>query len=620
MKRVLSLLFCVLFLLPCLAACEKHQKLNIVNEGACTVVYDAEQVSAELARAVANDIKQTFGAEVTLKSSASFPIAVYADANTVLLGNLDFEPVRAVTESLRNKDFVVGVFGDYYIVAGANEETTGRAVRHFREEILAVEDGKDTLTVSDKDNYRYDGKYSINDMSIGTVPLYRCEIVLPREESVSEYRLAKQIQKLLVEKTGYTLPIVTDAKAKAEGQIRIGASICSHVSLPVAHAYAFEVHGSVMEIAAGSIWGYEEALSAFQSRIVGSKKEEYALTESLQLTGSGASRVIGTLENDAEVRLFFNNIWNGSDGDTAQRASMQAELFLSYGADVIGLQECSPTMRDAGIDRLLDAGYAEVPTRRGDTYYRDETVPRTPLYYNTATVELLDYGHLALNTLDFSATEYARYLPGGVSSLDMKRLMEQDKYGPDDDGSKGATWAIFRVKETGHVFLVASTHLWWQARDERDDAARKIQMEVMKSYLVQTAADFMAKKGLDGDMPIFVGGDYNSRMSRDSYHFMSRYTSFENLNDRVDSAKRLEDSTMHGGYPTYDAELGIWTGSHNPAGAYENALDHIFAYNGSRDSYEVVRLEMVYDDFAFSSSDHSPIFTDVNFTANAPLF
>ena len=75
---------------------------------------------------------------------------------------------------------------------------------------------------------------------------------------------------------------------------------------------------------------------------------------------------------------------------------------------------------------------------------------------------------------------------------------------------------------------------------------------------------------------------------------------------------------MHS-YPTFDEELGIWNGMGSPRGDYSQSLDYIFAPRAVRNTYEVVRAQMLYEDYAFLTSDHSPIFVDLNFTANAPV-
>lgn len=619
MKRILCMVIALCMLLPLLVSCQREEELAIVNKGVCVIVYDVDTVGEDLATAVANDIKKVFETEVEVKSSSSFPLDINAEKNTILLGALNFEASRNALQPLRNKDFTVGVYGDYYIVAGQNEETTSRAIRYFREEVLGLAEGGDTFKVSAANNHVYQAKYTIENMTVGGVPLYQCAIVLPQNEQVYEYRLAMKIQNILLMKTGYTVPVVRSNQVSTEGQIRIGQSICTGLTVGAAHGYAMRVTGKAMEIVANSLYGYEEAYEAFVNRVVNVGKEAHALTDAFSASGNGGYLVTAQQQNDAEVRVMFNNIWNGSDDAiTSQRAQMLAALYLEYAPDVLGLQECSPVMRNRGIDRLLDHGYREVPSPRMATYYKSETVTRTPIYYNTNTVELLEYGHLSLNTLNFSSSQYAYLLYGGITSADMRALMDQDKTGPDEDGSKGATWAIFRMKSTGHVFMVASTHLWWQARDNRDDAARVIQMEVMKSTLLAKSKEYASQNALDGTVPLFIGGDYNTRTGRYSYNSMSTNTVYDDLNSLLPIEQRMKDSTMHS-YPTFDETLNIWNGMGSPRGDYPQSLDYIFAPRAARSAYQIARMQMLYEDYAFLTSDHSPIFVDLNFTQSTAV-
>ena len=611
MKRIACALLALLLCMPLLVACGGGNKLRIVADGACTVLYDDTQLTDEQVQQFVADIEESLSATVELIAASSFLGEVTASPNTIILGNVDIEACRAATEALRSKDYVVGVYGDLYVIAGKTVNATTAAMNYFRREILPPEEeGADKLTVSTKSNHRHDGSYAINGMTIGGVPLSQCEIVIPKNCSASEYRTAILLKELLLTKTGYVLPIVKENDAAAVGRISIGASICSQVDVSVAHSYAMGVSGSVLEIAAESLYGYEEAIRVLQDQVLHQKKDAYPLDNSFSLTGNGAARATAPLTNDAELRLLYNNVWGGTDGDEKQRMGQLVELYLEYLPDVIGLQECSEAMRNAGIDKLWDLGYAEVAT--------PGVVPRTPLFYRTDTLEVLESGYLSLHDLDFANEKYAYLLPAGVSSANMRALMQQDRTGPDDDSSKSLTWAIFRIKATGHVFFAGSTHLWWQGRDQRDDAARIIQMETMKAYAVRAAAYFMSYNALEGQMPIYIGGDYNSRMSRDSYHSMGSNTVFENINNLVAEAERLKLSTMHN-YPTYNEERGLWEVGGSPRGEYPSALDHIFACSMAQSTYQVARIKMLEEDYAFLSSDHSPIFADLNFTSEAPI-
>lgn len=444
------------------------------------------------------------------------------------------------------------------------------------------------------------------DFAIGKIPLAECEIVIPTKVTVSEWRFAIFLQQLLYERTNCNLSIVTEADMSADGVIVIG-SLCTGHSYDVRHQYISRVIGNAWQISAESFYGYEAVLSYIKGSLLTTSTATLHLNSTHDVTGNGASNATNPLVSESEVRMMYNNIWGADTDNTAQRAEMLLELYGEYMPDVLGLQEYSPALRGAGMDAGLAAlGYAEVPTDPNALYYKSEKQTRTPMFYNQATVELLDYGYLCLAVTDYSA--YPSLL-GSYTAAQVEEVAKSDR-------SKAVTWGVFRMKSTGHIFLAGSVHLWWEG-DAVSDVARVIQMRAMRDALTAAAEEYMTENGIPGTMPVFVGGDYNSRSTRPSYSTMSLgVTPFTNLNDMAPAGHKLTKTTSHS-YPTYNATLGIWEKCTPTAGNYSYAIDHIFMANGALGQVTVNHMGMLEEYYAFAS-DHLAIFTDLDFSAGSP--
>ncbi len=623
MKKMICIALALLMVLPMLAGCpakgdaggeESGVELTLVSSDTCTIIYDPDLYSTEGMTIFAKKIEDATGVAPTLKTSTSYIGSVRAEKGTIVIGGDDVQlkVMQEVMKTVRRKDFVAGIYGDYYILGGQDNVTVAKALEYFAENVLdkVAEDG--TLTVNSKDNYRYDGEYAIENVSVGSVPLYNCEIVRPAKAKPSELRTAMMLQSLLYEKTGYWVEIESAVRASAEGQIRIGTSICPDVTIADGHAYAVAVNGNHLQMAAGSVFGYEALQEKLTYDVFGKNLDELKFNTSIAYNGDGANKATATLENDGDLRILYNNIWggNGTGEDDNQRADMLLELYTAYNPNLICLQEYTPALRSYMNPLFRKMGYKEVPTEtsKGFVPHKDtETGTRNPIYYNESEFELMEYGYCCLANLTFE--EYPELL-GGYTAEAIREFASKDR-------SKSVNWAILRVKATGELLLVANLHLFWQNDYAKHDIARVIQMRKMRELLTTEAAAFLAKEGISGSMPIIAGGDYNSRANRPSLGSMSTgKIPFLDLNEEAPEGDRITRRTNHA-YPRYDPETKLWCDPAFTTEGYDMSIDHIFADRASIGTFTVERMNMIEDLFAYLSTDHCPIFVDISFTASA---
>jgi hypothetical protein len=98
---------------------------------------------------------------------------------------------------------------------------------------------------------------------------------------------------------------------------------------------------------------------------------------------------------------------------------------------------------------------------------------------------------------------------------------------------------------------------------------------------------------------------------------MGRTTPFDAIHTYLPMNKQPQECTTHE-YPAYNQETGFWEKAGAPWADYSYALDYIFANRSAKDTYNVLRMEMLKEEYAFATSDHSPIFADLSFGDHAP--
>lgn len=606
MKRILCLVLALLCCLPILAACGGDEiTLELAEGGECVIIFDANLQTKDQMEKLASRIKKSLGVEtVTIKSTTEFPVGVRAAKGTILVGNIDVEASKTAVEALRIDDFIVGVYGDYYVLGGKSTNAVNNAIEYFRGEVLETLDK--SMKVSSLNNYSSIGKYDVATMTIGGMPIYKYQIVVPQSATITEKRFAADLQAIFMKKTGYMLDIVKKNAAAADGgQIKIG-SICTKAKADAAHTYAVAVNGTALELNAESYYAYSVLKTVVIDQVLASGTSDIVLTEAFTKTGDAIAKAGAAYVHSGDVRIMFNNIWGSNEGSPSQRTEQLAEIYGEYLPDVLGLQEYAPNMRATMQERLLALGYAEVPTDVNFVPYNSsETATRDPIFYLPNVVDLVDHGYQCLAILP----ELDDLTGAGMDAA--LKLAKADK-------SKSVNWAIFKVRATGELFMAASVHLWWQG-SAQDDQIRVVQMKRMKEILSAEAAEFLTNVGIEGVMPIFIGGDYNSNSNRPSLSSMSQGTPFVNLNNMLPVDKQLNFDTHHN-YPVYNKDTGFWENGLGPSGSYSTAIDYIFANSAATNAgaFTLDHHAIVADDYAYLSSDHNAVWADISFTATTP--
>lgn len=494
----------------------------------------------------------------------------------IIIGASSYQESAAIRGGLRVGEFSVSLAGDNKIViTGFEDSDTVKAVDYFITKIIMpqlADGGPQRLTFTEEQAFMQSNSFKINTLKLGDADITSAQIVIPENYTASEYRIAVYLREHLMKLTGCRFPLVYDNAALSGHDIFVGKTKKTTV-MPEVSEYEISTDGESLFIVAGSSYAYDDALKAFKKEIVPSTAEniniaipENGIIINRDISSSLSGGTKNILVRKGEIRVMALNIWgseNGTDGKSpiSQRNMQNAELILTYLPDIVGLQECSPAARSGktGIIKLLSAKYTEVPVTFTNKYNNNYT----PLLYRSDRLTLIEGGY---------------HLYSGLNDAD----------------SKSVTWGVFRDNASGKVFGAASTHLWWQSGTESDEA-RELQANELDAIVTQIREKH--------DCDVIVFGDFNSTpTTKGCGTLISKgYVSAQLKADNTDSIR------THHAYPTYDADLGLWTGFSMPNGSSDRSIDHILVAGTS----QIHTFDVVTDIIALLSSDHCPIYADI---------
>lgn len=395
----------------------------------------------------------------------------------------------------------------------------------------------------------------LNTITLGSTDITVYTIALDENASYSEQDFARRLQNFIATRSGILVPI-------AEGQTE--GKLIKVESTGEPGPWGASLSGGTLTCSAGSIFGWDALYTAL-SDIIREAKDTLSFEDGWSRTGDAltsdeeAQRAVTI---DGDIRIMFHNIWGGS---VYNRDDMEAVLFNTYLPDVLGLQEVNKNFRSEKVSLfdMLNDQYAEVPVNATNAAKNNYT----PLLYRTDRLELIDAGwHL--------------YDDGA------------------GDQSKSVTWAIFKLKETGEQFGVASTHFYWTG-DDLGKSARLIDAKEIAEEIEAVYAKYQ--------VPIIIGGDFNCNISSDPL----RNLRLAGWQDAWSTATVYKSNTNgHHSYATLDPLTGLYANAPAPSNIYSASIDHIYTYG---EGIEVRVFDTILHRFALDSSDHCPIYVDISF-------
>ena len=169
--------------------------------------------------------------------------------------------------------------------------------------------------------------------------------------------------------------------------------------------------------------------------------------------------------------------------------------------------------------------------------------------------------------------------------------------------SKAFNACVFREKESGKIFIFATTHLWWKTSDkekaktagndyqENSDEAREFQVALMVKSVLQLKEKY--------NCPAIIVGDFNT-----DYNSKAVKHLFDNgFSHAHDIATDFSDDSIGYHYCYGSGYKNFYYDK-----PFECAIDHIFVIGEKAGA--VKRFERYSPEYYLPISDHSPAFID----------
>ena len=456
--------------------------------------------------------------------------------------------------------------GNKILIRGASADGTASAARYFLNNIVLKQKAENkTLYFQPADCFRSAKTYDIASLlCAGEEVGSAFRIVLPRQAGAQEQLLANLLRYHLSVHYGYDLEIGDDSKT-TDHEIRIGKTART-TGEASGNGFRIAVTGGSLECTAANARGFEamiEYLTDTMLRADSGAVYTYPEGWSHEEAAAGSEKNGTVLVDRAPsgIRVMFYNVYGYTQsGPINLRQQLQAGLIAAYAPDVVGLQEFSASYRAAFPAMLEKLGYRQVSSGRDSANY-------TPLFYRAEKLEVVDAGY---------------------------RLYT----GPNDDNSKSLTWAIFRVKETGRMFVAISTHFMWNQPGVDGAAARLNNAREM----LEVIATLRAREDC-ADIPVIFGGDMNCQPSSDALQTVTA----GGMTEAWEAAEMKNNISGYHSYATYDETWGIYTQIPQVSGTHAGAIDHAFVSAGT----QVNRFYALVSPYTLYSSDHMPIFIEI---------
>ncbi|MBQ8849758.1 MAG: hypothetical protein IJ011_05470 [Clostridia bacterium] len=490
-------------------------------------------------------------------------------AYEILIGETNRPQSAAAIEGMGFSEYVIKADGNKLVINGVGTKAIVSAINYFITNMIkdnsALSYGTTgELVFKTENDYHKQSQYFIKSIKLLGEDISNCQIVYPEGGYAEEY-FATLLKKHITTYSGISLDVVSDKNATAGKAILIGNTSRTTIT-PEDGKYNIEVTDKGLEVVSNDIFSYISVNVKFQAEVFKYSEANISLEKGQKW--SGASLAPANLKCDSDVRIMYHNVWGYLNADQqtnpnpiATRLKIATAVYEEYMPDVIGFQEMRTGRED--IENWLKAkGYAEKVDFSGN-----------PIWYNTNTLECLDYGSKK----------------GGSGYNTM--------------------WCIFKVKATGKVFGMTDSHFTANSMvsgqtQANGDAARLLDAQA----LLDCVAAIKASEHGGENISIFTGGDYNTTVSNTPYQALitGGLTSVRDV-----ATVSAQNSCHHNAY-TYDESYGIFLMPAAPSATAAQAIDHIMI-GGNKNAVTVDEYAVISDTLTASTSDHAPHFVDFSF-------
>ncbi len=593
------------------------------NKAKLKIVYPEGNAEAQgIAERIKSGILTKYSVNVDAVSDADE--AADPDAVELLVGYTNREESEQIIKFVGYRDYALFVTGNKFIVAGWTSDKLAKAVEKLEKKFFTDNESNSSLSVSSEDNYvsasyyQYNNLYSKYDKAnkIFGNYYYNYKIVIPEDYTISEYRFAQRLQIILGTKAGTVLRIVDDTAERTDYEILVGKTNRTQSSVGK-NKYLIKAKSNSVEMLSDTYYGYDYMYQYCEANFVKNLNSAKAGRDTIvnnayseELTADGSESF---LTKDTDIRVIFHNIGGfdvfpltpNNSCMPEVRNPMVVEYYKDFKLDILCLEEITPMMRRVSDEEQIGTlfakyGYAEVAPNVTHTFgsYRNIKTT-TPIYYNTATLNLIAGG----------SKNYQEELSTGlVSELDGKPLVFQwDKF---------MSWAVFEKKTTNERFAVINVHFdsFNEDTDNNGSQERLVGEEkakILTNFIIRCSADIISQY----NCPVIIGGDMNTTISGASYQLYksANYSHVREIAEKADTVRGHFTA-----YPAYTESIsgGYFAtvpGAILESGSYHDSVDHVYIDSAGRNKIEFKLFDVLSDQANGSLGDHSGMLIDFNF-------
>lgn len=257
------------------------------------------------------------------------------------------------------------------------------------------------------------------------------------------------------------------------------------------------------------------------------------------------------------IRVMTSNIWGDYFGNEVQiREDQLLEVYRKYAADVIGMQEVTPSWHQSTLmSNMKAAGY---------------------LLLNDAPVGVNNYNAMLVREARFT-----------VRKSGFEQLTHTE------DASKNIQWAVLIDKESEKRIVVCNAHFEYRQGPQYDEAREfNAEQVAWRMRFLKERYDCVAAFGF---------GDMNANTASSVFPVFEK----RGILPLAPQAPTLPSFSSYHGYPVR-GEDGRYHGKPTE-NSYKWSLDHIVGMG----EYHVTDYRFVTDQPALDATDHSPVFVDL---------
>ncbi len=473
----------------------------------------------------------------------------------ILLGKTNREESVSFHKTLKSKDYGYGIIGKKLIIAGHTATNVAESVRLFISNVLKEYNTDNEYVFKSDDNNIKTTDYKYNTLKIDGVDIYEYSIVYKNLSTNGENIIAEGLSKWIAENYGYVLNVYKDSTEYDGGyEIQIGDTkrITDEMKAIKTTAQADETKAYIQKNG-NLIW-----LSGSDRTIIESSKSK--LLEMIKAQSGenivitlGASNVYNIKSQQLNVLNY--NVRSMPEKDLRNPDDVLVSI-RKQNPDIFGTNETTAewlTKLNGEFGNEYTCVPGKIMPANIDAY--------NAIFYRTASYDLLESG-----------SKYLSSTPDKVS-----KLQQSNWY-------RAFTYVILKDRTSGVRFMYINTHLdvHRDANDANDvqraREARELQAKILLSFVYGYT-----------DMPIIIGGDFNTTINGDGPKHIVGTGMFSSASEIAD------ESIMEGGTGVSDAYTKRGTA----------VIDHIFVATGS---VTVQKFEIV-DNIMNGKypSDHLPV-------------